>query len=233
MKWLILLISPSSVWVKLRDSNWISIPILVGLVSALSNFYITRNPEVMYLKSQAILRLARSEFFTLPEGESIIRFAITLSFILLPLWYILRVIITGYITKLVIKNIDYKRVLLISSASILPLILVRIILTWFLEAKGFSSLSDLTDLNLTLGPVVFYAFNRDILKNDILFSVLREINLANIWSLAIFVSLLSQEKVSARYSFPISLVCISFTRVIEIIWEKYSYNIIWFFLFGG
>lgn len=233
MKWLLLLFSPSTVWNRVKDANWIVIPILVGLVSALSNLYISRDPQVMYLKSETILRLTRDEFFTLPEGEWVIRLVITLGFVLLPLWYTIRVIITGRIARLVFRDIDYRKILLILSLSILPIIPVRLILTWFLKAKGLSGLSDLSDLNLTLGPTVFYAFNRDMLRNDFLFLFLREINLLNIWSAIIFVSLFLQEDVSVRYSLPVYLVCLTIIRLIEIIWERYGYNIIWFFLVGG
>lgn len=233
MKWLLLLFSPSTVWNRVKDANWIVIPILVGLVSALSNLYISRDPQVMYLKSETILRLTRDEFFTLPEGEWVIRLVITLGFVLLPLWYTIRVIITGRIARLVFRDIDYRKILLILSLSILPIIPVRLILTWFLKAKGLSGLSDLSDLNLTLGPTVFYAFNRDMLRNDFLFLFLREINLLNIWSAIIFVSLFLKEDVSVRYSLPVYLVCLTIIRLIEIIWERYGYNIIWFFLVGG
>lgn len=233
MKYLLLLFSPSSVWDRIKEDDWITIPILVGLVSALNNLYISKDPQVMYLKSEAILRLARDEFFTLPEGEGIIRLTLTLSFILLPLWYMIRVVITGQITRLVFREIDYREILVISSLSILPVIPIRLILTWFLQSKGLDGLSDLNDLNLTLGLTIFYAFNRDILKNDLLFLSLREINLLNIWSTIIFVSLFLRKGISVRYSLPVYLICITVVRLIEILWERYGYNIIWFFLVGG
>ena len=233
MKWLIFLISPSGTWGRVRDSNWVFIPLIVGLVSALSNFYITNNPQVIYIKAETILKLSRDSLFTLPEGEGVIRLVTSLDFLLLPLWYTAIVILAGYMTKLMVKNIDYKKVMLISSLSILPVIPVKIILTWFLQSKGLNYLTDLRDLNLTLGPTVFSVFNRDMIRNDTLYLFLREINLLNIWSMIIFVSLLSHEKVSIKYGVPIFLASLSIVRFIGILWERYGYNIIWFFLVGG
>ncbi|HON72507.1 MAG TPA: hypothetical protein PK512_04180, partial [bacterium] len=78
MKWLIFLISPSGTWGRVRDSNWVFIPLIVGLVSALSNFYITNNPQVIYIKAETILKLSRDSLFTLPEGEGVIRLVTSL-----------------------------------------------------------------------------------------------------------------------------------------------------------
>jgi len=233
MKWIMLLISPSEVWLKVKDTNWLIIPVLVGIISALCNFYITVDPHVIYLKSEVIVRLARDNSFTLPEGEGVIKLALTLSFILLPLWHIFRTLISSAIVKRIFNDIDYNKLLLIFSLSLLPLIPIRLITTYFIKSKGLEGLVDLRDLNITLSPVLFYALNRDILKNEALYLFLREISLQNIWCMSIFVGLSSKENVSSKYSILMFLIPLVILRMIEILWENYSYNIIWFLLVGG
>jgi len=233
VKWVILLFSPSEVWADLRDTNWLIVPVLVGVISALCNFYITMDPNVLYLKSEAIVRLTRNSLFTLPEAEGVIRLVVILSFVVLPVWYIIRTLIGTAITRRILKNVEYNRLLLIFSLSLLPIIPVRLIITYFLKVKGLENLVDLRDLNISLSPVIFYALNRDILRNDTLYIFLREINLQNIWSMGIFAGLSSREGINPKYSISIFLICLIIVRAIEILLENYSYNIIWFLLVGG
>lgn len=233
MKWVILLFCPSEVWSDLRDSSWLIVPVLVGLISALCNFYITMDPNVLYLKSETIVRLTRNSLFTLPEGEGVIRLAVILSFVVLPVWYIIRTLIGTAIARRILRDIEYNKLLLIFSLSLLPLIPVRLIITYFLKAKGLENLVDLRDLNVSLSPVIFYALNRDILRNDTLYIFLREINLQNIWSMGIFAGISSREGISPKYSISIFLVYLVIVRAMEILLENYGYNIIWFLLVGG
>lgn len=233
MKWIMLLISPSEVWEGLKDTNWFVIPILVGLVSAFCSFYITIDPNVMYLKAETIVRLSRDNFFSLPEGEGIIRLAVTLGFILLPLWYIVRTVVSSMIARRILRDIDYKKFLLIFSLSLLPLVPLRLIILYFIRIKGLENLVDLRDLNVTLSPVLFYALNRDILKNDMLYTFLREISLENIWSMLVFAGLSSSEGIDVRRSIIVFLATLIIIRILEILWENYSYNIIWLLLVGG
>ncbi|MGC8971234.1 MAG: hypothetical protein ACP5K2_03400 [bacterium] len=234
MKWIMLLISPSEAWPKFKNTSWLIVPILVGIASALCNFYITVDPNVIYLKSEVIVRLTHNNYFTLPEGEGVIKLALTLSFVLLPLWYIFRILIESIIVKRIFnEDIDYGRLLLIFSLSLLPLIPIRLVTTYFLKIKGLESLADLRDLNITLSPVLFYALNRDILRNDTLYLFLREVSLQNIWCMGIFVGTSSKEGISPRYSIFMFLIPLLVVRSIEILWENYSYNIIWFLLVGG
>lgn len=233
MKWLILLISPSEAWKGFKDTNWLIIPILTGIVSALFSFYITMDPNVMYLKAETIVRLSRDNFFSLPEGEGVIRLAVTLGFVLLPLWYIARIVISSMIAKRMLRDVDYGKLLLIFSLSLLPLVPLRVIILYLIKVKGLDSLVDLRDLNVTLSPVLFYALNRDILKNDMLYTFLREISLENIWSMLVFVGVSSGEGIDTRRSIIVFLVTLLIIRILEILWENYSYNIIWFLLVGG
>ncbi|MCX7796827.1 MAG: hypothetical protein N2380_09975 [bacterium] len=233
MKWFMLLISPSEVWEDIKDTNWLIIPILVGTISALCSFYVTIDPNVMYHKAEAIVRLSHNTLFSLPEGEGVVRFAVSLGFILLPVWYIVRTVISSLIAKRILKDVDYKRLLFIFSLSLLPLIPLRLVILYFIKAKGLENLVDLKDLNITLSPVLFYALNRDMLKNDMLYTFLREISLENIWSMFVFIGLSSSEGMDARRSILVFLTTLIVVRVIEILWENYSYNIIWFLLVGG
>lgn len=233
MKWLILLVSPSETWEYVKNTNWLVIPILVGILSALCSFYITIDPNVMYLKAETIVRLSSNSFFSLPEGEGIIKLSITLGFIMLPLWYIARTMISSMIAKRILKDIEYKKLLTIFSLSLLPIIPLRFIILYFIKVKGLKDLVDLRDLYITLSPVLFYALNRDVLKNDILYMLLREISLQNIWTMVIFASLSSKEGIDTRRGVFAFLTVLAVVRIIEVLWENYSYNIIWFLLVGG
>lgn len=233
MKWLMLLISPSEAWKDISDTNWLVIPILIGVISAFCSLYITLDPNVMYLKAETIVKLSRNGFFSLVEGENIIRLAITLGFISLPLWYVIRTMISSFVARLILKDIDFKKLLLFFSLSLLPLILLKLLVLYFIKAKGLESLVDLRDLNITLSPVLFYALNRDILKNDVLYMFLKEISLENIWSMFVFIGLASSENMDTKHNILAFLTALVVVRIIEILWENYGYNIIWFLLVGG
>lgn len=233
MKWLMLLISPSEIGKDVKDTNWLIIPILVGVTSAFCSFYITSDPNVMYLKAETIVRLSHNTFFSLIEGENIIRLVVALSFIFLPLWYLVRTMVSSIVARRILKEVSYKKLLSFFSLSLLPLIPLKLIVLYFIKTKGLEGLVDLRDLNITLSPVLFYALNRDILKNDVLYIFLREVSLQNIWSMFVFVGLTSSEGIDSRRGILVFLLTLIVVRIIEILWENYSYNIIWFLLVGG
>jgi hypothetical protein len=231
MSWLYFLISPYKEWEKIRLKKWYNIPILAGLVSAICNFIISSNREVLYLKAETIIKMSPN--LTLPEAEALVRLIISLTFLSLPLWAIIKAFIISKVMETGIKEIDFNKMLVISSMSLLPILLSSLISTYLLIVKGFNGLVDLRDLNITLGPTIFSPLNRGMLNNDFLFMLIREINIANIWSIIILVSVLKAEGINSRRGLGLSIVALGLVRAIEIICQMNSYKILWFIFIGG
>ncbi|MGC9063979.1 MAG: hypothetical protein ACP5JL_04810, partial [bacterium] len=138
MSWFYFLISPYSEWGKIRLKRWYVLPILVGIISSICNMAVSSHREVLYLKAESIIRMCPT--LTLPEGEALIRLVITLAFLLLPLWCIVKVFIISKVIRVGVKDIDYDKILLISSLSLLPILFSNLISTYLLLAKGFDGL---------------------------------------------------------------------------------------------
>jgi hypothetical protein len=231
MNWLYFLISPYKEWEGIRLKRWYIIPILVGVVSAICNMIVSSNIEVLYLKAETFIRMSPN--LTLPEAEAIVRLIISLSFLSLPLWAIIKVFIISKIMENGIKEIDYNKILLILSMSLLPILLSNLISTYLLLAKGFNGLVDLRDLDIILAPTIFSPLNREMLNNDLLFMLIREINIGNIWSIIILVSVFKAEGINSRRALGLFIVALGLIRIIEISYQMNSYKILWFIFIGG
>lgn len=211
--------------------RWYTIPILVGIISAICNMVVSSHREVLYLKAETIIKMSPN--LTLPEGEALIRLIITLAFISLPLWYITRAFIISKVMEIGVKEIAYKKILIVSSLSLLPVLVSNLICTYLLLAKGFNGLVDLKDLDIMLAPTIFSPLNRDMLNNDLLFMLIREINISNIWSIIMLVSRFKTEGVEPRKTLGLAMLALGLVRTIEIVYQMNSSKILWFIFIGG